>query len=487
MKFLAMLKDSLREAIDTKVFYVMVGLSVLITLLAFTLSFKPRSGEEFFSNPMTNLMLSGVLTVDDPEDLGLDQLMARAQMPGFRAYRVLGAQPANGAPAGLDSPYQVTLGVFSPRTADAEQLREDPSPVVTRIKERFGKIDKLSILTVTDVRVAPSGDQFIPKTPYPNELFFQADVTPTPEARRLWPHDPSLFFGAFPLDFGGLGNAPLGLQLYIIEDLIINGIGAWVAILISIIITAFFIPNMLRKGTVDLLLVKPVHRTTLLLYKYVGGLTFIFLNTTIAVVGVWVALGLRSGIWAPSFLLTIFIITAFFAILYGVSTLFGVLTRSPIVAILLTAGVWFVLFIIGQLFAYGEVLRQQEERKQIEARKGQTDPDLAQIDAPGDPTTDKDGDKEKRRRQREAPELPGNSNNWFFKSVRAVHFVLPRTKDLDMLTSQLLMRDLLTGNQLRARRADDMHISWGESLTVSGVFLALMLGLSCLRFATRDY
>ena len=30
-------------------------------------------------------------------------------------------------------------------------------------------------------------------------------------------------------------------------------------------------------------------------------------------------------------------------------------------------------------------------------------------------------------------------------------------------------------------------ITWGESLTVSGVFIALMLGLSCAWFATRDY
>ena len=55
---------------------------------------------------------------------------------------------------------------------------------------------------------------------------------------------------------------------------------------------------MLRKGTVDMLVVKPIHRVALLLYKYIGGLTFIFLNTVVAIGGVWLALGLRSGIWA---------------------------------------------------------------------------------------------------------------------------------------------------------------------------------------------
>ena len=43
-------------------------------------------------------------------------------------------------------------------------------------------------------------------------------------------------------------------------------------------------------------------------------------------------LGLRTGIWAPGVLIDIFGITFYFALLYAVSVLFGVLTRSPIVA-----------------------------------------------------------------------------------------------------------------------------------------------------------
>ena len=45
MKFLAILKDSLREAIDCKVLYVMVGLSCLVTLVVASLSFKPLPAE----------------------------------------------------------------------------------------------------------------------------------------------------------------------------------------------------------------------------------------------------------------------------------------------------------------------------------------------------------------------------------------------------------------------------------------------------------
>ena len=39
-----MLKDSLLEAIDAKVFYVMIGLSLLVTLVAATVTFTPQPG-----------------------------------------------------------------------------------------------------------------------------------------------------------------------------------------------------------------------------------------------------------------------------------------------------------------------------------------------------------------------------------------------------------------------------------------------------------
>ena len=152
--------------------------------------------------------------------------------------------------------------------------------------------------------------------------------TPTATARLVWPTTSACSSGD--AVFGRTRSAPLGCSaVFFIETLIVGFIGsAWIGILVSIVITAFFIPNMLRKGTVDLLLVKPIHRTTLLLYKYVGGLTFIFLNTAVAVLGIWLALGLRSGVWATPFSLSIFVLTFFFAILYSASTLFAVLTPA---------------------------------------------------------------------------------------------------------------------------------------------------------------
>jgi ABC-type transport system involved in multi-copper enzyme maturation permease subunit len=223
-----------------------------------------------------------------------------------------------------------------------------------------------------------------------------------------------------------------------------------VALLTSIIITAFFIPNMLRKGTIEPLLVKPIRRWQLLLYKYVGGLAFIFLNTLIAVGGVWLALSLRSGIWATGLLWTILSLTFFFAILYAVSTLFGVLTQSPIAAILLTCAAWFALFLVGLAFQIFEAQQAQEVKQAA--------------------------------REKRAPEPEG----WFVGVVRAAHFVLPRTGDLNVLNERLLTRELLSANQLSGRELDPFRISWAETLTVSFAFIALCLGLAAWRFTRRD-
>src|SRR6202035_3878906 len=103
------------------------------------------------------------------------------------------------------------------------------------------------------------------------------------DTRRIWYMEPSLLLGAAPMS--NLAS-PLGFQLFVLASVVIY-VGSLVAILVGVVISSFFIPNMLRKGTVDLLLVKPIHRWALLFYKYIGGLTFIFINNAYAVLGMW--------------------------------------------------------------------------------------------------------------------------------------------------------------------------------------------------------
>src|ERR1700733_15291462 len=50
MKLIAVLKDSFREAVDTKVLYVTVPLSLLFVLFVFSISFRPLDAQDEANN-----------------------------------------------------------------------------------------------------------------------------------------------------------------------------------------------------------------------------------------------------------------------------------------------------------------------------------------------------------------------------------------------------------------------------------------------------
>jgi ABC-type transport system involved in multi-copper enzyme maturation permease subunit len=442
MKFLAILKDSFREAVDTRVIYVLIGLSCLLILLTATLSFKP--------SPMgREVMTLLALGVDrDITAVDIQQASMGQEVKGMFTYSVADVRPVDGEPDGPGSSYLVTLRAHFRSPAEATAVKLAPRETEQRIRDRFGRFDEWRVEEVTAVRPVGPGAPGVATSPNPDDIYFEVTTRPTAATTRIWPHEPSLFFGALPIP--GLGVVPLGLQLYVIENRIVGGFGAWIALLIAVIVTAFFIPNMLRKGSIDLLLVKPISRWLLLTYKYIGGLTFVFVTTAVAIGGVWLALGWRSHIWASGFLLIIPVLTFVFAILYAVSTLFAVLTRSAIVAILMTLVTWLVLYAVGLGYQLLEAARLTEAKNDTPVEE----------------------------------RWSGSATDHV---VRALHFGLPRHKDLDYLTSSLLLRDLMTANQIKQNQLEDTKINWAESLTVSGVFIAVMLSLSCLRFATRDY
>src|SRR5581483_11135960 len=105
-----------------------------------------------------------------------------------------------------------------------------------------------------------------------------------------WRYEPKILF-AIPLPFF---HTSVREMVYFVESTLVSGLGAWVAVLVGVVITASFVPTMLQKGAVELWLSKPIHRPVLLAYKYLGGLVFVFLLTAVTVLGVWAAIGLRS-------------------------------------------------------------------------------------------------------------------------------------------------------------------------------------------------
>jgi hypothetical protein len=118
-------------------------------------------------------------------------------------------------------------------------------------------------------------------------------------------------------------------------------------VLAAILVTAPIIPQTFEAGAIDLLLSKPVSRPLLFLTKFAGGCAFILLNAAYFITGLWLIVGLRFGIWSARMLLCIPVFLFLFSIYYAVSSLAGVLWRNAVVSIVVTILFWAACFAVG--------------------------------------------------------------------------------------------------------------------------------------------
>ncbi len=125
-------------------------------------------------------------------------------------------------------------------------------------------------------------------------------------------------------------------------------LGKWVAgtvgLLLALIWTAGFIPSFLEPSSATVLLAKPPPRWVLLLGKLTGVLVFVALQAAVFVLGTWLALGLRTGVWNSSYLPTLPLFLLHFVMIYGFSVLLGVCTRSPVVCVFGSILFWLLCY-----------------------------------------------------------------------------------------------------------------------------------------------
>ncbi len=125
-----------------------------------------------------------------------------------------------------------------------------------------------------------------------------------------------------------------------------------IGLIIAIVVSAGIIPETFEPGTLNLLLSKPISRAGLFLAKFAGGCAFITLCAALLFTGTWLWLGVCLGIWEPAILISIPLYVVVFAIYYSVSSYVGLTTRSPIMAVMVTAGFWAVCFAVGTTYHY---------------------------------------------------------------------------------------------------------------------------------------
>ena len=455
MRYLAILKDSFREAMDCRVLSVLFLLSTAAILAVATLSFRPLSAqatmEQFFPNEKLEglSILSVALYHQDVNHNGKNNgeadILDRLQL--LNEFRLEKVELLHGEDDSPESDYVLTLvQTFVPARQEKGSRQG-----AARARLIFQRAENMGFVRVGDIagELVPDEENGTIST----RARYRVALHGTARTHRIWAHEPSFFFGAVPIESL---SAPLGYQLYVLVHSVVS-IGAWVAILVGVVITSFFIPNMLGKGTIDLLLVKPIQRWVLLLYKYAGGLTFVVLNGVYATVGVWLVLGLRTGVWAHGLLLLIFTLTFFFAVLYAVSTLVSIVTRSTIATIILTISAWFLCFVVGAADKHFE-LKQRVERQEQSAANTLS-----------------------------AEQRSGASSTYLAiaKVIHVLHAVTPQTEELNRLNERVAYAAFLTG-VWEMREFDTGDPPCWESMLVSAAWIILFLGLACLRFSYRD-
>jgi len=252
-------------------------------------------------------------------------------------------------------------------------------------------------------------------------------------------HSFSVLFGLFPeIPLPDVSVAEFTIRL---QQGLFNVFAGIVVMAVALLATSGFVPNMLQKGTLDLVLARPIGRTRLLLYKYAGGLWFVAVFTAYLIFGAWLALGIRIGYWNPWFLLSIGTIVLVFAVLYSVSVLAGVVTRSAGLSGMIALGVWGLSGIVVNLH-------------------------------------------NRIRMMLYGAEVP----SWLVTTFDACYTVLPKTTDLSLLSTYALSHSYLSpGMYARTFGRELPSVDWTFSLGTTAAFTAAMLALAAWRFRRADY
>jgi len=215
----------------------------------------------------------------------------------------------------------------------------------------------------------------------------------------------------------------------------------FLGMVIAVLATSSFVPSMLQKGTLDLVLARPIGRVRLLLAKYLGGLWFIAILATFLVTGCWAGISIRTGYSSPWFLFSIVTVILVFAVLHSVSVLVGVWLRSAVLASLAAFGIWGMSGIIVnirhsmKMFFFG-------------------------ADVP--------------------PAI--------VQAFEIAYAILPKTKDISLLSTYALSRSYLSPAAFKNIFAHQLPpVDWAFSLGTTAAFAVVTLALAAWIFRRRDY
>jgi len=345
--YLAIIRDSFREALVSRVLWILLAIITLVLAALVPLGFVEEAGS--------------VLTNEDVLDR--DKLMAKivAQgsasepSPGKRIWELLpeGTQRSMANTSGDRAVQRFRFPAFFDKLREMITQRDfyreadwakTPLPAAAKaLKDRgldkladdeLARFNRLALDAAFPDEIAPIPPKQVQLAYFHWELGVPLPVSP----EQLYPAINQLVVAALTMLLGVAG------------------------VFIAVMVTASMIPQTFEAGSVDLLLSKPIDRGGLFLAKFVGGCAFIAINAAYFIGGLWLILGVRFGLWNERLLLAIPLYLFLFAIYYGVSALAGIVWRNAIVSVVMAVLFWFVCWLLGTATGLVETLSLNPRR-----------------------------------------------------------------------------------------------------------------------------
>ena len=119
---------------------------------------------------------------------------------------------------------------------------------------------------------------------------------------------------------------------------------------LALMATSTLFPTMLQKGSVDLLLCRPIPRWRIITARFLGGASIMAFNAAYLFIGVWAVLGLKADVWNNGFPISTILVIFAFVVLFSVMMIVSVMTENG-PAGLLTA---FTILIFSPILAAHE-------------------------------------------------------------------------------------------------------------------------------------
>lgn len=323
--YLAVLKDSFREALVSRVLWILLILATLVLagIAPAGLTEQPRSrlqGRDLKKPQalITKLRTEGVSTPNTPAQRVWDHLSEDLRT-------ILKAYPRPTAAGG---------GGFTAVNDLREELNKVLEDPAFYDESAFSGIElnaEAKALAMAHQPDSPADD-----VARLNRLLLEAafpeEIAPAKETHLRFSYLGFSLFSPFPAQKHQIVKGMVAA--------IVNIIVGFFGVLAGILVTASIVPQMFEAGAIDLLLSKPISRVLLFFTKFFGGCAFIFITGLYFIGGLWLIVGLRYGLWSTKLLMCIPVFMFLFAIYYSVSVLSGVLWKNAIICVVMTIVFW---------------------------------------------------------------------------------------------------------------------------------------------------